>query len=418
MEYLINLLGITNNDFNQCNLLDDIGHGIIIGDYILTLSHIIEDNKYIYHNDIRYDILLNIKFYDICVLCSKESKRPTSILPKNKIIDRMKDISDFITLLETYIDNNCIKIINHMKHINTDFKLFGKNITLILQMLEDTYLTGFIYPPLPLYKLSFNKLCGVDNININAICESGISGSIVYNKDGCIGLVVSQKLSTNTIEIIPLEIIRDICKKYIKNELFDYIPLVINNNVIKHTYKNIYKNDFIKTINNNILENNQILIKKYNYNMNYQTYILLYCNDKIDIELIHNGKHRYEKTITLDLLGYDFKNIAINYEANDNFIKFYDFEFKELSESFLLNNIDKNIPDIDYDNIYKNKKMLYISNITNINEKLNLEKNIYVLNKISGHKIFTLNYIRKYLNNKQITLELFDPNKKSIKIKI
>jgi hypothetical protein len=409
MEYLINLLGINNHDFNQCNLLDGDGNGIIIGDYILTLSHIIEDNKYIYHNNIRYDILLNIKFYDICVLC---------VLPTNKIIDRKKEISNFIILLETYIDNNCIKIINHMNHINIDFKLFGKNITLILQMLEDTYLTGFIYPPLPLYKLSFNNPYGEDNIDINAICESGISGSIVYNKDGCLGLIVSQKLSTNTIEIMPLEIILDICKKYIMNELFNYIPLVINNNVIKHTYKKIYKNDFIKTINNNVLENNKILVKKYNYYMNYQTFILLYCNDEIDIELIHNGKYRYEKRITLDLLEYDFKKITINYEPNDNFIKFYDFEFKELSESFLLNNIDKNIPDIDYDGIYKNKKMLYISNITNINGRLNLEKNIYILNKISGHKIFNLNDIRKYLNNKKITLELIDPNKKSIKIKI
>jgi hypothetical protein len=409
MEYLINLLGINNHDFNQCNLLDGDGNGIIIGDYILTLSHIIEDNKYIYHNNIRYDILLNIKFYDICVLC---------VLPTNKIIDRKKDISDFITVLNTYIDNNCIKIKNHTDHINKDFKIFGKNITLILEMLEDTYLTGFIYPPLPLYKLSFNNPYGDNNIDINEICESGISGSIIYNKDGCIGLVVSQKLSTNTIEIIPLEIILDICKKYIINELFNYIPLVINNNVIKHTYKNIYKNNFIERINNNILENNQILIENYNYYMNYQTYILLYCNDKIDIELIHNGKYRYKKIITLDLLPYDFKKITINYESNDEFIKFYNFEFKELSESFLLNNIDKNIPEIDYDDIYKNKKMLYISNITNINEKLNLEKNIYILNKISGHKIFNLNDIRKYLNNKQITLELIDPNKKSIKIKI
>lgn len=415
MEYLINLLGINNNDFNQCKILDGDGNGIIIGDYILTLSHIIEDNKYIYHNNIRYDILINIKFYDICVLC---------VMPTNKIIDRKTNISDFITLLETYIDNNCIKIMNHTNHINTDLKLFGKNITLILQMLEDTYLTGFIYPPLPLYKLSFNNPRSDNNIDIDidAICESGISGSIVYNKDGCLGLIVSQKLSTNIIEIMPLEIILDVCKKYITYELFDYIPLIINNNVIKHTYKNIYKNDFIKTINNNILDNNQILIKKYNYYMNYQTYILLYCNDKIDIELIHNGKQRYEKIITLNLLPYNFKNISINYEQNDEFIKFNDFEFKELSEKYILNNIDKNIPDIDYDNIYKNKKMLYVSNITNINgiinEKLNLEKNIYVLHKISGHKIFTLNDIRKYLNNKQITLELIDPNKKSIKIKI
>jgi len=351
-------------------------------------------------------------------------------MPTNKIIDRMKELSKFIILLEKYINSNCIKIINHINHINTNFKLFGKNITLafdsnisvepnrtISQMLEDTYLTGFIYPPLPLYKLSFNNLC-IDDIDINAICESGISGSIVYNKDGCIGLVVSQKLSTNTIEIMPLEIILDVCKKYITNELFNYIPLVINNNINMHTYKNIYKNDFIKTINNNVLENNQIFVEKYNYNMNYQTYILLYCNDKIDIELIHNGKHRYEKIITLNLLPYNFKKITINYEPNDEFIKFHDFEFKELSEKYILNNIDKNIPDIDYDNIYKNKKMLYVSNITNTYDRINLEKNIYVLNKISCHKIFNLNDIRKYLNNKQITLELIDPNKKSIKIKI
>ena len=82
IKYLTNILNIydTNpiipNNIYICdimitnNIID--GRGIIIGDYILTLSHIIDTTDIIYVNMIKYKNILNIDFYDICVFIKDE----------------------------------------------------------------------------------------------------------------------------------------------------------------------------------------------------------------------------------------------------------------------------------------------------------------------------------------------------------
>jgi hypothetical protein len=162
----------------------------------------------------------------------------------------------------------------------------------------------------------------------------------------------------------------------------------------------------------------------------------LYCSDYATLKYTTN-KLKKIKTINIDLLNYDFVNIKFNFKNSDNKVIIKDYVFKELSEEYLLINIHKNIPDINYDDIYKNKKMIYLEAINNTSnyplDKINTDKkvdldrdidivdldnNIYILNKISGHKIYTLNNINKYKTNNQMIIELIDPFNRKIKIKI
>lgn len=415
MDYIIdflNFFGISDNKYNQCDLFDGDGKGIIIDDYIFTLSHVMEDNKNIYHKDNMYKILLNIEVYDIC------------ILTKNLLQDTDIQISKFINLLENYMEKN-ISLKNFSNYNNTDFKIYDKDIILQLKNIQNIHLKSFIYPPIPLYQLKFKN--DYKDEEINFICNSGISGSILYNEYGCIGLITSLKKLEQIIEAIPFEIILDIIKSYIKNNLFNYLPIVLNNNVVKNYNNIITDNDYILKINNNELKNNMIYITKFNFSIDYQTYILLYCNDYVTIKYVKN-KQKKIKTINIDLLNYDFINIKFNFKNNDNNAIIKNFIFKELSEEYLLINIHKNIPDIDYDDIYKTKKMIYLESINSIsNDKLDkknnldnidFDNNVYILNKISGHKIYTLNNINKYKTNNQIIIELIDPFNRKIKIKI
>jgi hypothetical protein len=67
--------------------------------------------------------------------------------------------------------------------------------------------------------------------------------------------------------------------------------------------------------------------------------------------------------------------------------------------------------------------MLYLEAINSkSNDKsdnnIDLDNNIYILNKISGHKIYTLNNINKYKTSNQMIIELIDPFNRKIKIKI
>jgi hypothetical protein len=347
-------------------------------------------------------------------------------LTTNFVIDEEIEINRFINIFRNYIQKNCLKIKDRDKYKNTNFKIMNEDILVCFDNIKDTYLKSFIYPPIPMCHFKFND--DINELEIDKLCSSGISGSILYNNDGCIGLLVSSKESTHVLEILPFELILDLIEKYNQNNFnFSYIPYIIEKNCVLNCALNpninILKNDYVTSINNKKLNDNFIFVEKYNINMNYQTYVLLYCSDYVTIKLTRLKKFKNKTNtinikLNINLLEYNFNLITLNFKENNNSVKLNDFEFKEMSEEYILKNINKNVIDIDYNDIYKKKKMIYLDNITNKYKDINIERNIYILHKISGHKIFTLNDIKKYMSNVNLTIELLDPSNNIVKIKI
>jgi len=417
LNYLINILHIYDKKENITYQIDNTyfcdiiingnndGKGIIIDNYILTLSHIVTTNNIIYVNRIKYTELLNIDFYDICIF-TKDDKTCNN------------DIYKFLVEFKKFIEEKCILLQNNTDFIennNAYLNMNNKFYELIYEKIENTNLKSYIYPSIPMYLFNFKS---TTNNNIEDILSSGISGTCVLYQNKYIGLIVSQN-KEKFIEIIPFEIIYDIIKNYIINSNnFYYIPLLIKNNINQNKYKKILKNDYITKINNKLLINDKIFIDKYKIFIPYQTYILLYCNLKnINIEIKKKYNNNIEK-INIDLNKYNFDLLFLNHKDNFDSVTLFNITFKELSEEFLVNNI-KDICTINYDKIYNKKKLIYIEKIEKLDNKyVDIEKNVYLLNKISGHKINKLNDITKYMNNKQLTLELIDPYDNIIKLKL
>jgi len=382
IEYIKNVLNL--DDYNVYDIhINDIyyGKGLKISNYILTLSHIIEDNNFIYVHDTRYNLLLNIEFYDICVLSSNQES----------------NINIFIDELENFIEKNCLKLHNHSKYKNTNFKIYNSNHELEFIELNNINLKTYLYPAIPMGIFEIKNMSKKQMIEL---CESGISGSLISKNNKYFGLVVSQN-ENNSIEIMPFEIIHNIIKTYINNNNNFYYLKLPNNNIV--------------SINDKPLVRNQIFIQEYNFDISLQTYILLFCNEPyVNITKTNNNTEKNK------LYKYNFNNMFLNYKENNLEISIFDFVFKELSEEFLIKNQQKNISDINYDNIFNKKKLLYLEKINNKKycDYIDTTNNIYVLNKISGHNINKLSDINKYLKNKKITFELINPNNDIIKIKI
>ena len=420
IKYLSTILNIYDTKITKlnsyiCNIKinnDIIGKGLMIGDYILTLSHIMDTHNIIFINQIKYINILNIDFYDICILIKNTNL-------KNKSDDNYTEyIEKFLIEFNNFIKNNCIFLnnINNILYMNMNDKIYN----LIHKKIDNINLKSYLYPSIPMYICNFEY---IQENEIQEIIYSGISGNTVFFENKFIGLIVSEN-SKKEIEILPFEIIYDIIKNYVNNSNnFFYLPIIIINNINQKKYMNINKNDYIYSIDNKELIENNILIEKYNIFIPYQSYILLYCNQKT-INIYRKKNNIIQKeTIIINLNEYNFEKLFLNYKENINSITIFDITFKELSEEFLIKNNNKNICTIDYNKIYNNKKLIYIDkiNIDKLNSNklsLNIENDIYILNKISGHNINKLYDINKYINNKQITLELIQPNDSLIKIKL
>ena len=426
MEYILNLLKLFDNDnqndikyniYDICDICDIIingnidGKGLKIGDYILTLNHIIDKCNHIYVNSIKYYNICNIDVYDICVF---------------GIHDDDKLINDFMLNLEYFIRDRCLKLIYNSNYQYKSFKIYNKTINLKYDKIDNINLKSYIYPPIP---MGIFNITDISENELDILCASGISGNVLLSDDKYFGMIVSQN-SDKSLEILPFEIIYDIIKSYYNNaKNFLYLPLTIDNNVNQERFGKILKNDYIIRINNKLLNENNIFIDRYDISIPYQTYILMYnninniSNNTINIEIIRNKKNiRITDTISIQLHKYNFKKIFLNFKKNDYTENIFNCIFKELSEEFLIENNYKDICEIKYNNIYNKKKLIYLDNIDINNNisipELDMKNTIYILNKISGHKINNLNDITKYMNNKQITFELLDPNNNIIKIKL
>lgn len=396
METLLKFLNLYNT-FNQIdlyieNLSIPIGKGIKINEYILTLYHITKDrNIYINkNNDIIYRSIFKIEEYDIDILCTK-----------NKSIDEF------------------IEKINELKYLNISdlikdniFKVYKSDILLRFIDIKCTELTSTLFPQIPICT------CDIYNTEImeNKIDLEGLSGSIIYFNDKIIGLLTSNY--NDHIEILPFEFIIDII---INTHNFGrrYCPIIFNNNKIVYKTKNFNKNDIILKIENiPVDENNNVFYRKYNLQIPVSTFILLYYGENINFQierLVKNTKKIIKINYKINIFN---ENMLINFKENNKFIIIKDIIIKELSEEYLKKYVGKKkISSID-DNIYSNKKLLYIERILNMNIDLDYENNIYVLNKISGHKINNINQINKYNNQNKCTLELICPDDSIIKINI
>lgn len=415
LEYIMSTLNFDdqvdhqNNNNYVCDIIINgniDGKGIIIDKYVLTLSHIIENNAHVYINDIKYNLLLNIDIYDICILSN--SMEPDII-----------NINDFINKFDEFIKNNCISLCEHSKFNHYDFRIYNTNYELKFNNIDNINLKSYLYPSIP---MGLFNIMNISLSELQSLCCSGISGSVLESNNKYFGLIVSQN-NDSMLEIISFEIISDVIKSYIANQNnFNYLPLTISMDINCFTYRHILKNDIIKYINKQKIIQDNIYIKKYNLKIPYQTYILLFCFDKfIDIDIIRHKKTVIiEEKINIKLCKYNFKNIFLNYKETNLHVDIFNFTFKELSEEFLIKNTEKNICKINYDNIFNKKKIIYLEKINNVekyNYYLDMKNDVYILHKISGHNINKLSDIKKYLSNKKITFEFINPNNDIIKIK-
>jgi hypothetical protein len=394
MDTLLKFLGLYNT-FNQIDLyIEDlsipVGKGIKIDRYVLTLYHITKDrNMYINKNyDITYKSIFKIEEYDIDILCDT-NKSVDDLIEKLGEIKYLK-IADIIT------DNIT--------------KVYRSDLLLKFIEIKCTELTSTLFPPIPIimFNIYNRRLLGEYELE-------GLSGSIVYDNDKIIGILTSNY--NDNIEILPFEFIFDII---INNHKFGrrYCSIVFDNNKIIYKIQNFNKNDRVININDvRIDEENNIYYQKYNLNIPVHTYLLLYDETHVIFHIERLIKN-IKKIFTINYKINVFKNnLLINFRENNKFIDMKGIIIKELSEEYIKKSIDKKIGTID-DNIYTNKKLLYVDKISNISVDIDYKNNIYILNKISGHKINNINQINKYISQNKCTLELICPDDSIIKINI
>ncbi len=382
------------NDLTQCDIYinDSIqnGYGLMIDEYVLTLNHIILNHN-ILINRKQYDILYVIDEYDICILCDHNYKG---------------DIHNFLSKIESKIYRNDIDIL-HINEINkymkNKFKIYKSNIILNFVNIEQTSLKSNILP-----QILIGKFTSSYNGELN-----GYSGSICYVLNKIFGILVSQ--TDEHIEILPLEFIIDLIKIIVQFGK-RYLPISLSSNKIINNYKQFQKNDEIISINDNDLnDSGMIYCHKYNIFVPIDTYILMHNNHKINFKLFRQT-HKYKKEITIKYLieKINENNISLNIKENNKYYNIKNLLFKELSEEYLINICGiKKIPQIDYNNIFTKKKILYLD--SDLDNKINRTEEVLILNKISGHKIFNLNQIKHYTNQKNCVFEFIDTNNNFIK---
>lgn len=426
METLLKFLGL-NTTFNQVDLYvsgiyNPIGKGIEYDEYVLTLEHITNDVTIFttHRNIIEYKSIFKIDEYDIDILCQKGIDGNIEIFLKklmNTNYIKIKDINKNIDTDSTKslglpnLDgkNTSVSPIT-LSDNDSIYKVYKSNLTLQYEQIECIELKSTIFPQIPIIKC---------NIYTNYLDElSGLSGSIVYRNNKILGILTSDY--KENIEILPFEFIIDIMimtHKYCRR----YCPLQMNNNIIQKTYKSLKKNDMIIKIDDiDIDDFGKIYYDKYDIFIPIKTYILLKKNKHIDIKICRNVnkiKKYYDIKYLID--KFNESNITINFRENTKEINIKNVSIKELSEEFIAKT-DKKICAIN-DDIYSNKKILYVKNVKNINNinlDLDLEKNVYILRKISGHNINNINQIKKYISQTHCVLELKDPNNNIIKIRI
>jgi hypothetical protein len=159
-----------------------------------------------------------------------------------------------------------------------------------------------------------------------------------------------------------------------------------------------------------------------------ETYLIINGFKDIKIQFYRNtrnGKRLHNTNIRLKVFSY--KNITLNFRDTQKYKEINNIIFSELSEEYILELFHKNIKVSDdiYENLYSNTKTIFMKDINDKLLRRKIEKNnidlnceLYILNKISGRKINKLDDLEKYKEFKNITIELIDSKMNNIKIKI
>ncbi len=381
------------------------GSGLLLEDYVLTVYHVIEDANNIIINNEEYNVLLFIDEYDIAVLTKK-------IFQGN--------IFSFLNIFKKFIERNCIKIKDIDEYVDEPF-ILERNIS--FQFLEVIHMhpKTNLFPSIPIY--SFKK-------NINNFDYGGFSGHLIkyYNMNSC--LLISERLSSNQILGIPFEVIYKLIDIYINNKKqFCYLPLILDeNSFVINNFRNILKDDMITNINNKDLIENTIFDSDLKINLMYDTYILMNGFDFVDITLYRTVKKiKKEYKINIKTKYINYKDFSLNYKDKQLSTLCNSIELSELSEEYLIDCMSNGIkiPDIDYNNIYNKRKIIVVKDIHNdiiknafLNRGLDIDSNLYILNKISGKYIKHIEEVNMYNKYNKLTFEFIDDKHKKIKIKI
>jgi len=424
MDLLFKLLNLNTSCDNVPIIVNngqDInGYGITFGNYVLTLFHVIEDTHIIKINNIQYYSILNIDEYDIAILI-KESNN--------------NSINDFLIEFKEFIDNLVIKI-DSIERYKDDIFNFNKN-KLKFNEIRHIHPRTNLLPSIPMYV--FNTLHDTLHDTLNNTLQNkdygGYSGHSInyYNMYTC--LIGFERIETGEIVGLPFQIIYQIVKSYLLNNMkFYHLPIIVNDNsCIIHGFRNIVKNDIIIKINDIDVLNNILIDPILNIEMSYDTYILLngFTNLNIKLYKIYNKldyKSKKENIINIRLKEFNYSNLFLNYKQLDiknqkiNFI-----EFEELSEQYLIDCMNNSIKviDVNYNEIYCNNKLIYIKKIYNMEllelfkkNGFNFESELYILNKVSGKKIKKIEDLNQYNQYKSLTIDFLDSNNNNIKIKI
>jgi len=387
-----------------------VGYGLEIKYFVLTAFHVVENSTIIVIRKKKYKLLFNLDEYDIAILIEEH---------------RNNTLENFLSLFFTFIKQDIINIKDYNKYNNQQFELFDKT-NIIFDDICLSHLKTNIMPSIPIYTYNVQDKDYYRDF-------SGFSGSSIKFNDRYSSMVISQKASSREITGLPYDIIYNILYSYSINKCLYYFPVVLDeNNKCTNHYNLLYINDQIVEINNIIVENDNLMFdSNLGIHIKYDTYILLYNTEHIGIKIKRKTK-KYDKIYLykIKLKEFKYKNIFINYKNKlsiDTKEYIRSLEISELSEEFLIQCIHNNIaiPEINYQFAYNNKKLLYISDITDFNvyyefekNKINIRNNIYILNKISGKKINNINDIQKYINSEKLTIELLDSNSNIIRIKI
>lgn len=394
------------------------GFGIDFENFILTPYHVIQNNRNIIVDNNEYIVLLEIDEYDIAVLIKQNQSTSDN------------NISYFLKLFQEFIDTQIIKItdINDQFYNDSNNELYKQyyiNDLINFKYIETRHihLKTNLFPAIPLYV--YNKI-------MLDVDYYGYSGCPLVCLNLYTSLLISER-NDNEIIGIPFEIIYKIINTYNNNNnKFYYLPIKLNDESISQKkYKSINKDDTIMKIDDKKIIKNSIFDDYLKIYLSHDTYILLNGIKFISIQVhrIIKSKLR-EFTFSFCTNELKYSDLFLNYkdtQINNQILK--SIEFSKMSEEYLIDCIHKkiNIPNIDYDNIYNSKKIIYIKTINDpdilkkfIANNIDISNNIYILSKISKSYISNINDITKYkeLNNKNFTIEIIDPKQNKIKIKI
>jgi len=285
--------------------------------------------------------------------------------------------------------------------------------------IECDYIKTNIFPQLPVFIFSSDS----------DIDYSGYSGSAIISKNNLYGILISENINDGKITCLPIEIIYNILKNYIHNKMnFYYIPINIKNNIVCNNFRNLVKNDIIYKINDIELNNDMIYDKDLDNEVPYDTYLMLNGFTNIKIEYYRNNlKNKKKYTINIRLKVFSYKYVSFDFRDKNLDYDINGVIFSELSEERLIEMYKQNItiPKNLYDMLHSTNKIIFIKDILNseikekfIKNNINIFKELYIINKISGKNLKNINDLNNFKNNKNITFDILNSNMNSIKIKI